>query len=308
MFVFRDQELVFLAIEIGDDQALLALGLLAEGHRAGDFSQRAGIFWRPRFEQFGHPRQAAGDVARLLRLGRNPRQHLADANQLTVAHDNQRADREADRDRVFGARDLHFLRHFVEQLDLRPHALDHGAAALGVDHHQRRQTGNLIDLLGHRHALFDVLELHRAAVFGDDRPRQRIPVRQLYAGLDALTILHIERRAIGHLVPLALAAVVIDHGRFAGARNHDLLAPRVGDVAHRAREAHPAAALGLDMRDDRRARRRAADVERAHRQLGARFADRLRGNDTDRLAGIDQRAAAQIAAITLGAQAVARFA
>ncbi len=62
------------------------------------------------------------------------------------------------------------------------------------------------------------------------------------------------------------------------------------------------------MRDDRRARRRAADVERAHRQLGARFADRLRGNDTDRLAGIDQRAAAQIASITLGAQAVARFA
>ena len=49
--------------------------------------------------------------------------------------------------------------------------------------------------------------------------------------------------------------------------------------------------------------RRAADVERAHGELGARLADRLRGDDAHRLAHIDRRAAGEIAPIALAAAA-----
>jgi len=78
VLVFRDQVLVHRAFEIGDDQALLALGILAERHRSGEFRQHAGILRRTGFEEFGNPRQTAGDVARLGRFLRQPSQHVAD--------------------------------------------------------------------------------------------------------------------------------------------------------------------------------------------------------------------------------------
>ena len=53
------------------------------------------------------------------------------------------------------------------------------------------------------------------------------------------------------------------------------------------------------------ARRRAADVERAHRQLRARLADRLRGDDADRLAELDQPAGGEVAAVAALAHAAA---
>ena len=49
--------------------------------------------------------------------------------------------------------------------------------------------------------------------------------------------------------------------------------------------------------------RRAADVEGAHGELGARLADRLRRDDAHRLAHVDRRAAREIAAVALGADA-----
>ena len=50
----------------------------------------------------------------------------------------------------------------------------------------------------------------------------------------------------------------------------------------------------------------AADVERAHGELGARLADRLRGDDADRLAHVDRRAAGKIAPVAHAAHAVGR--
>ena len=74
------------------------------------------------------------------------------------------------------------------------------------------------------------------------------------------------------------------------------------------RNAHDPFDLALDLARHRRTRCRAADVEGTHRQLRARLADRLRGNDAHRLADVDQRTTAQIAAVALRAQAVARIA
>jgi hypothetical protein len=49
-------------------------------------------------------------------------------------------------------------------------------------------------------------------------------------------------------------------------------------------------------------------VERAHRQLRARLADRLRRDDADRLADVDPVAAREIAPVALRADAIARLA
>src|SRR5215472_17929143 len=52
----------------------------------------------------------------------------------------------------------------------------------------------------------------------------------------------------------------------------------------------------------------AADMEGAHRQLGAGLSDRLSRNDADRLAHIDDRTAREITTIALAAHADARLA
>ena len=54
--------------------------------------------------------------------------------------------------------------------------------------------------------------------------------------------------------------------------------------------------------------RRAAHVERPHGELGARLADRLRGDDAHRLAHVDRRAACEIAPVALGANPAGRLA
>ena len=208
---------------------------------------------------------------------------------------------------MVGAGDLHLVAGGVEQLDLRAHHLG-GAAALRVDDHQRRQARDLVDLLGHGDAFLDVLELRLAGELGDDRAGQRIPVGQHRAGLDLLVGLDVERGAVRHLVALALAAVLVGDDDLAGTRDHHQLALAVGHVAHRGVEADDAVALGVHAVGHRRARRRTADVEGAHRQLRARLADRLRGDHADGLADVDQAAAAQVAAVALGADAEARVA
>ena len=96
-------------------------------------------------------------------------------------------------------------------------------------------------------AFLDVLELHRAGVLGDDRPVVRVPGGELLAGAHLVAVGDEERRAVRHLVALALAAVVVDDGDFAGAADHDHVALRVGDVAHAGGEAHRAGRLGLDV-------------------------------------------------------------
>src|SRR5206468_11405742 len=53
--------------------------------------------------------------------------------------------------------------------------------------------------------------------------------------------------------------------------------------------------------------RRAADVERPHRELRARLADRLGRDDTDRLAQVDHVATRKVAAIAPDAHALARL-
>ena len=50
---------------------------------------------------------------------------------------------------------------------------------------------------------------------------------------------------------------------------------------------------------DLAARRRSTDVERTHRELRTRLADRLAGDDADRLADVDLVAASEVTAVAL---------
>ena len=80
--------------------------------------------------------------------------------------------------------ELDFLAAVADQLHRRAQALGgRRAAALRIDHDQARQARGLVDLLGHRDAFFDVLEASLARVLGDDRARERIPVRERPARL-----------------------------------------------------------------------------------------------------------------------------
>src|SRR5206468_4809637 len=106
VLVLRDQILVRDTVQVGDDQALLALRILAERHGAGDFRQRAGVLRRTRLEQFRDTRQTAGDVARLRRFLRNPGEYFTDGHWLTIFHRDDRAELERDIDRQIRARDL----------------------------------------------------------------------------------------------------------------------------------------------------------------------------------------------------------
>ena len=300
VLVFRDQVLVGDAVQVGDDQALLALRILAERDRARDFGEHARILGRTRFEELGHPRQTAGDVTRLRRLLRNARKHFAHADFLAVAHGDDRTDLEGDVDRNVGARDLHFLTVLVDQLHLRPQALRlHAAAPLRIDHHECREPRHLVDLTSDRDTLFHVLELHPPGVLRDDRTRVRIPGREHLACLHGFVVAREQHGAVRHFVPLTLAVVlVVDHD-FAVARDRDELTALVGDVTHAGGVVHDAVRLAFDLARDRRPRRRATDVERAHRELRARLADRLRGDDADRFADVHRHAAAEIATVAL---------
>src|SRR5439155_21963719 len=77
-----------------------------------------------------------------------------------------------------------------------------------------------------------------------------------------------------------------------------------GDVDER----RLAGVRGLVLRLLGNTRRRSADVEGAHRELRARLADRLRGDDADRFADLHQLAAGEVAAVAAAADSATRLA
>ena len=299
---------MLLLVEVGDHQALLALRVLAERDRARDLREDARVLRRTRLEELGHARQTAGDVPRLRHLLRDPRQHVAHLHLLAVAHGDHRAHREADVHGVVGAGDAYFLARLVDELHGRPLALARRRRApLGVDDDEGREARDVVDLLGDGRALLDVLELHRAGVLGDDGPVVGIPVGERLARADRIAVGNREERAVRHLVALTLAAVVVGDDHLARARDDDLLGLRVRQIAHGRGEAHRASRFCLDVALHRGPRGSAADVERAHGELRAGLADRLRGDHADRLADVDQRPAAEVAPVALGAHAPSGF-
>ena len=124
---------------------------------------------------------------------------------------------------------------------------------------------------------------------------------------DLLAVLDHDHGAVGHVVLLQLAALGVEDLDLAVARQGDVL-PLVVDDDVEADELDLALALGLDVLLLDAAGGDAADVEGPHGELGAGLADRLRGDDPDGHAHLDELPGGQVHAVAAAADAQRRLA
>ena len=305
VLALRDQELDRLAAVFrGDLDAALVLVVAAELDPAVHLGDDRAVLRTAGFEELGHPRQTAGDVAGLGAFGGHPGQHFARLDFVAVADREDRAHRQqvtglaAVGQALVGAV---VVEHRHGRTQVR--ALGGGAP---VDDHAVGDAGGFVGFLADRHALDQVLEPHLAADFGDDRGGVGVPFGDALAALDLLAVLDAQARAVGRLVGFAVLAIDLD-GRAAVLRLMTIRSPSA--VVHRvaAGDLDDAVVAGFEERLLGHLGG-AADVEGPHGQLGARLADRLGGDDADRFADVDRRAAGQVAAVAGAADADLGFA
>src|SRR6185437_5415505 len=218
VLALRDQVLLRL-VAFGrrlDADAALVLVVFAEPYRAADFGDNRRIFRLARLEQLRHPRQAAGDVARLGAFGRDTR------NDVTRLYLAARIDRDDGIDRklvagVAAARELENLAVFAGRFndDRRTQILlVAGRARAPVYDHALGDAGRLVERFRHRQAVNEILEGNRAFDLGENRPRVGIPLGDALAVLDLFAILDAQPRTVRDAVMRAFRAVRIDN------RNH----------------------------------------------------------------------------------------
>ena len=126
--------------------------------------------------------------------------------------------------------------------------------------------------------------------------------QSIAAAGDHVAVVDLHLGAVGDVVLLELAALGVEDLDLAVAREGDLLALVVDDEVD-ADVLDLAVALRLDVLLLDAAGGDAADVEGPHRELGARLADRLRGDDADGHAGLDELAGGQVHAVAAPADA-----
>ena len=246
-------------------------------------------------EELGNARQTAGDVLRLRGLARDLRDDVAGVDRLAFLRDDVRADRQ-EVARVEVACSAASAVSPVSGSLMRDARAEIRGARLDDD--LAREAGDLVELLHH------VTPSTRSPYFTMPPTSVRIGVANgshsatSLPGLTRSPSSHLEHRAVDEAVVLALAAGVVDDDELAVAVHDDdraVLALRRA-LALRKRDDAFGARLERALLD-LAARRRTTDVERAHRELRARLADRLGGDDADRLADVDAVAARQVAAV-----------
>ena len=298
----RDQLLDLVAVAGDDLQALLALGGLAEADGAAGFGQNRRVLRLARLEQVGDARQTAGDVARLALFLRDTGDDVTHLHFGAILDVDDGLGRQRVGGRDVGAGEGQFLALGVDQAQHRAQVLAGGTAGLRIGDHQRAHAGDVVGLAGDGDAVLEVLEAHDTGDFRDDRVGMRVPAGQTLAGLHGLAFGHQDDGAVRHLVTLALAAVGVHHADFTGAGGGNA---EVFLVLHRLQVvlAHRTGGAGVNAVGGNGTGGRATDVEGTHGQLRARLADRLRRDDADSLADVDQVATRQVAAVALAADA-----
>src|SRR5690348_6795014 len=269
----------------------LALADFAEADQAINFADDRGFARLAGLEQFHHAGQTAGDVLGFGGFARDLGQHVAGEHAVAVLH--------------------HEVRTGGHEVALAALALDHdGRLAFlirRIGDHQARQAGDLVHFFVQRQAFLQVLELHRAADFGEDGEGVRIPLHHHLAELDRVAFLHLQLGTVDHGVALFLAGFVVHDGDKTVAVHHH----QVADLGlHRLQvdEAHHAGVLGFEARLLGDAGSRAADVEGTHGELRSRLADGLRGDDAGSLAQFHQASGSQVAPVAGDANAALGFA
>src|SRR5262245_45954741 len=224
VLALRDQVLDRLGILLLrlDGDAPLVLVVASEPHRAGDFRDDRRLLRPARLEQLRHPRQTAGDVARLGAFGRNA------GDDVAGLHLGAGFDRDDGIDRELIAR----VAAAAQLGDLAVLALDHdrrtqvGTAAgrAPIDDHALGDAGRLVERFRHRLAIHQVLEAGRALDHGEDRTGVGIPLRDALAALDLVALGDPQPRAVRNAVHGPLGSVRIDHGDHNIASHGDPLA------------------------------------------------------------------------------------
>ena len=291
--VFADGHhvLFFLAgfLVLNDDGALAADDGTKVEH-AVDLGDLGGVLGLAGLKQLGHARQTAGDVLGLAGFARGLGEQGAGGDLVVLVHLHVRAGGDGIvRDRVA------FL---ILNDDLRVQVF----LVLNDDHRILARGG--IDLLFHRDTFNDVVEPDGANLLGQDGHVVRIPLHKRAALLHLLAIGNGDDRADRDVIILNLLAglyVAQDHAPILV--EHDV---RAVLQVHNAQilVLHQATLAGLDLRLLINGRRRATDVEGAHRQLSARLANGLRGNDADGFTMLGALAGGEVAPITTGTNAV----
>src|SRR6266545_1356966 len=205
-----------------------------------------------------------------------------------------------------------FVALFLDDFDVRMELL------LPVfDDHALAPAGDFVQLLAHRLVVHDVHEPHQPAHVRHDRVRVRIP-REQHAVLGHLLVVvdhqrgaerHLEARVYRQFGRRGVAAVGrgLEDQLALVARHHPVAFRRL-DVRQPVAVLDHAFDLRLPHRLLRDACRGAADVEGPQRQLRTRLADRLRGQNADRLAEVHHVHRREVAAVAHPAHAAFRLA
>src|SRR5262249_11751992 len=166
---------------------------------------------------------------------------------------------------------------------------------------------DFVDLLLDRDAGAQIFEANGTAGLGENRKRERIPFCEGLAVGDGIAVGDAETRAVHDVVTLFFAALFVHDSDEAGTMHSDgSSAATVSEFeVHEFDDSVVARFDGGAFGD---ARCRTADVERAHGELRAGFADGLRGNDADGFAELDHAARSEVAAVAEGANTAAGFA
>src|SRR5262245_13480029 len=290
----RDRILALFAGLADDADLLRAFGDVAELDRPVNLAHHGRLARLARFEQLDDAGQTADDVLRSGDFARDLCDHVARRDLVAVRNHEVGA---------YGHR-VGFERFAGVGLDLDARL----ALLVGRIHDDRaRQTGHLVNLFVNGDVLDQVAPMHSPADLGQDCERVRVPLGDLLALLDVPAVGDVQRCVVSDRVTLDFAPSVVDdqhravavHGDDLAFAADDRVEVVVFDVTARAR---------LVRRLLGNLRRRAADVERAHRQLRAGLADALGGDDADRLADVYALPPGQVAAVALDADSAARFA
>src|SRR5208282_3111384 len=248
--------LLRLRLRVLDENAAFAAHARAKVHHTVNLGNFRGVLRPARLEQLGHARQTAGDVLGLGLFAGRLGQQRAGHDFIAFTHDNVRSGRNG----IIG----HDLAGVVADGDLRVQIL------LVLDDNHGFLAGGFVRLLLHRHAFDDVVELHLAGLFGKNRHVVRVPLHEGLALFDFGAVLERNDRADDDVVIFQFTAVVVEDGHRAVFVQHDVVAILQFNVAQFV-VMNGAVVLGFDLRNLEHLRRRAADVERPHRELRARL-------------------------------------